>query len=252
MRPVPLLAGVTAAIAITAGCGSSSSTGSNGSSNGVESKSGAGIVAAAVAATARQSSFHFVETANQAGGGVSIVADIGESSGEQHVTILNGGKIAHLTFLLAGGIAYFEGNPVGLAGFTGLSAKLSAKYAGKWISVTSANQSFSSIAGTLSVRTAALQLVKVPGTLTKGATSTQLGHRVVAVKAAESSSSGSLKLTMYVATTGAALPVLVAGTTTSNGGARSVSARFSEWGETVHVTAPSRAVPIATVQALAG
>ena len=265
MRPRPLFVMLTATIAFAAGCGSSSSSGSQSSTttsttvapnahNGIETKSGGEIVAAAVAATEQQSSFHFVEVAGQAGSGVVVVGDIGRSAGKQRITIHNGHKIGHLTLLLSGKIAYFEGDVLGLEGFTGLSAKLSAQYADQWISVPASNQSFGTIAGTLAVGTAATQLVKLPGTLTREATSTKQGRPAVAVKASEKSSSGSLALTMYVATTGETLPILVAGTTTASGSAaaRSISARFSDWGEAVNVTAPSTSVPIAKVQALAG
>ncbi|HLN05104.1 MAG TPA: hypothetical protein VK217_02415 [Acidimicrobiales bacterium] len=248
MRPRSLIVTATAAIAFAAGCGSSST-----GSNGIESKSGAQIVAAAVAATTHQNSFHFVETAGAGSSGVLVVGDVGSSTGEQHVTIHDGKKEGHLTLLLVDGTAYFEGDALGLEGFTGLSATLSSEFAGRWISVPSTNQGFSTIAGTLAVKTAAAQLVKLPGTLTRGRTSTQMGHATVAVKATQRSSSGSLILTIYVATTGPALPILVEGTTKATGSsARSISARFSDWDEALNVTAPSNAIPIADLQALAG
>jgi len=53
--------------------------------------------------------------------------------------------------------------------------------------------------------------VKLTGKLSRGKTSTQLGHRAVAVKATEKTSTGSLSLTLYVDTTGAALPIRVEG-----------------------------------------
>ena len=120
--------------------------------NGIETKSGGQIVAAAVAATKRQSSFHFVESAGEGSNGVVVVGDVGTSSGEQHVTIRDGKKVGHITLLLAGKTAYFQGDALGLEGFTGLSATLSAQYARKWISVPSSNTSFSTIAGTLAGR----------------------------------------------------------------------------------------------------
>jgi hypothetical protein len=264
MRPGFLLVTVTAAIAFVAGCGSSSSAGSSSTSastttispnahNGIETRSGAQIVAAAVAATKQQSSFHFVETAGEGSNGVVVVGDVGTSSGEQHVTIREGKKNGHVTLILSGKTAFFQGDALGLEGFTGLSAKLSTQYADKWISVPSSNTSFSTIAGTLEVGTAATQFVKLPGTLTRGETSTQSGHAAVAVNAAEKTSTGSLTLTIYVATMGEALPILVAGTTTATGtGSRSISAKFSGWGEPLHVITPSTSVPIAEVQALAG
>jgi hypothetical protein len=239
---------LTAVITFTAGCGSSSP-----GPNGVQSKSGDQIVAAAVAATKQQSSFHFVETANQGSSRVSVIGDVGRTSGDEHVTALDGTHVGHLTLLLAGGTAYVQGDVAGLESFTGLSAKLSAKFTGKWISVPSTNQGFANIAGSLAVKTAAAQFVKLPGKLTRGKTSTELGHPAVVVKAAQSSKSETLRLTMYVATTGAVLPIMVEGTTRASGTpARSIVAKFSDWGEALHVTAPSVAVPIAEVQAAAG
>ncbi len=58
---------------------------------------------------------------------------------------------------------------------------------------------------------------------------------------------------MYVRTTGAALPIAVEGVTQESGSAAHViSASFSDWGEVLHLTAPTGALPIASVQALAG
>ena len=251
MRPRPLLVTLTAVIAVAAGCGSSGA-GSN-APNGVQSKSGDQIVAAAVTATGRQRSFHFVETTGAAGASVSLVSDVGTSSGEERVTIHDGIKDGHLTLRLVARTAYLQGDALGLEDFTGLSAKLAGDFAGKWISVPSTNAGFSDLAGSLAVKTASTQLVKLPGTLTRGKTSTELGHPAVAVDAAQTTSSGSLKLTMYVATTGAALPILVEGTTQATGStAHSVSGKFSDWGETFHLSAPSASVPLATLQALAG
>jgi len=84
MRRRLLFVTLTAVITFTAGCGSSSP-----GPNGVQSKSGDQIVAAAVAATKQQSSFHFVETANQGSSRVSVIGDVGRTSGDEHVTALS-------------------------------------------------------------------------------------------------------------------------------------------------------------------
>jgi hypothetical protein len=238
-------------MAFAAGCGSSA--GGSGASNGVQTKSGAQIIAAAVAATKRESSFHFEESAISGSSGVTVVADVGTAAGEQHITIHEGSKVGKVTVMLAGGTAYFEGDAPGLEGLTGMSAKVADAVAGKWISVPSTNSSFSGLAGSLAVKSAASQLVEMSGTLTRGKTSTRLGHKAVAVRATESTKTGSLALTMYVRTTGAALPISVDGITQESGSAAHlISASFSNWGEVLHLTAPTGALPIASVQALAG
>ncbi|MGO9962923.1 MAG: hypothetical protein ACLPUG_05765 [Acidimicrobiales bacterium] len=251
MRLRPLFVISTAAIAFAAGCGSSA--GGSGASNGIQTKSGAQIIAAAVAATKRQSSFRFEESATSGSSGVSVVADVAGAAGEQHITIHQGSKVGKVTVMLAGGTAYFEGDASGLEGLTGMSTKVAGEVAGKWISVPSTSSSFSGLAGSLAVKSAAAQLVQLTGTLTRGRTSTKLGHPAVAVKATENTKSASLALTMYVRTTGAALPIAVEGVTQESGSAAHViSASFSDWGEVLHLTAPTGALPIASVQALAG
>ena len=141
----------------------------------------------------------------------------------------------------------------GLEGLTGLGAKAAAEFAGRWISVPSKNSSFAALTGSLAVKTAAAQLVDLTGNLTRGATSTKLGHPAVAVKASQSSKTGKLALTMYVRTTGAALPISVEGTSQETGSAaHTISAIFSDWGEALHLTAPSNAVPISIVEAVVG
>jgi hypothetical protein len=255
MRPRLLLVISTVAIAFVAGCGTSTAgpKASGGGSNGVQSKSAKQIVAAAVAATKRQSSFHFVETAAMTKSSVLIVGDVGSSTGEQHITVHDGGQSGHITVLLAKGTAYFTGDTFGLEGFTGLTKALATGLAGKWISVPSSNASFSTIAASLAVKTAAEQLVQLSGNLSRGKKSTQLGHPAIAVKAAEKTSSGSLSLTMYVDTKGAALPIRVQGTTQATGSAaRSIDATFTNWGEAIHLSAPQGAEPISSVKSLAG
>jgi len=249
LRPLPVI--LTAAMAFAAGCGSSA--GGPGAPNGVRMKSGAQIIAAAVTATKRESSFHFEESATSGSSGVSVVADVGTAGGEQHITIHQGSEVGKVTVMLAGGTAYFEGDASGLEGLTGMSTKVAGEVAGKWISVPSTSASFAGLAGSLAVKSAASQLVQLAGTLTKGRTSIKLGHRAVAVKATESTKTANLALTMYVRTTGAALPISVEGTTQESGSAAHViSASFSDWGEVLHLTAPTGALPIASVQALAG
>ena len=249
----PLLVISTVAIAFIAGCGSTAGSKGTTAPNGLLSKSGNEIVTAAVAATKAQNSFHFVETAGSGVSDVRIVGDVGVSSGEQHITVGNGTKNGHVTVLLSEKTAYFTGDLVGLEGFAGLTEKLASPLTGKWISVPSTNPSFASLAASLAVSTAAAQLVKLSGTITRGRPSKTFGHDSIAVKATQTSSSGSLSLTMYVATSGASLPILVEGTTQVTGSTkRSVSARFSGWGESVRVSAPKSAVPITDVKSLTG
>jgi hypothetical protein len=254
MPPRLLLVISTVAIALAAGCGTTvaGSKGSDGS-NGLSSKSGKQIVAAAVAATTRQSSFHFVETSGAGSSTEQIVADVGSGGGEQQITVTDGTQSSHVTVLLSKGTAYFTGDAVGLEGFTGLTEKLATQLAGKWISVPSSNAGFSSLAGSLVVKTAASRLVQLDGTISRGVVSSKLGRPAVPVKVVQSTSTGSLALTMYVSTTGAALPILIEGTTKATGSsARSVSARFSDWGEALHLSAPKNSISVSAVKALAG
>jgi len=251
MRPRLLLVISTVTIAAAAGCGSSSA-GPN-SSNGIQSKSGKQIVAAAVAAAKRESSFRFVEVSGTGSATERIVDDVGTSDGEQQITVGEGATASHITILLAKGTAYFTGDVTGLEGFTGASAKVAAQLAGKWISVPPSNAGFSALASSLAVKTAAARLVQLDGTITRQAESSKLGHPVVPVKVVQTTSQGSLALTMYVATTGAALPVLIEGKTKATGAsARSISARFSDWGEAVHTSVPKSSVPVSEVQKLEG
>jgi hypothetical protein len=250
MRPPVLFVSLTAAIAFVAGCGSATS-GPN-APNGIQEKLGAQIVAATVKAVKHESSLHFIETTTEGTDRVGIVGDVGISSGEQRITLREGAEVGHLTLLLTHGTAYFEGNTVGLEGFTGLSATLSAEFAGRWISVPATNTDFGEIADSLTVESAATEFVKLPGTLRRGKTSAEKGRPAIAVTADQHTKSSNLQLTMHVATTGAVLPILVEGTTKSRGSAsRSVTVVFSNWGAVLHLAPPASSVPITEVEALA-
>ena len=248
---VSLAAAATAAVVLSA-CGSSSSPSSSGSPANLTSQSGSQIVTTAVAATKKQSSLHFEETAGRPGTGVVVVGDVASSSGQQTITITSGKKTGHVYLLLAGNTAYFKGDAFGLEGFTQFTPALATRFANKWIAVPSTNQGFAALTGTLQVSGVADNLVKMPGTLTNSGTSTRAGTAVVAVQAKQSSTGGTLSLVEYVATGGPSLPVLVQGSTSSTtAGNRAVKATFGRWGEPVHVRAPSSSVPIATVEAAA-
>jgi hypothetical protein len=258
MRLRPLLVTLAATGAVLAGCGGSASGPT--SSNNVTSKTASGIVTAAVNATKQQSSFHFEEDAVQPTSTVTLIGDIGKTSAQQAITVTSGKTSGHVTLLLANGVVYFRADVLGLQSFSQFTAAQAAKYANKWISVSSADNGYHSLIGTLTVSNAATQLVKLPGTMTKGGTSVQGGIPVVAVDTAQTSSSGTLSITMYVQTTGPALPVKVTAisktTPTSSSptvsGTREVTATFSKWNEPVNVVAPKNAVPIATALPAAG
>jgi hypothetical protein len=61
-----------------------------------------------------------------------------------------------------------------------------------------------------------------------------------------------LNLTLYVSSTGAALPVSVTGTRTASKVKSTIVATFTKWGEKVQRSAPKKSVPFADIEALLG
>jgi hypothetical protein len=183
---------------------------------------------------------------------VSIVGDVGTTSGEQEITIRDGAQTGHVSLMVVKKTAYLEGDTLGLESYTGMSKTDSAKLAGTWIAIPSSNSDFSQLTESLIVKTAASALVYLSGTLVRGKTSTQLGKKVVGVTSTQKSKTGSLNLTLYVSSTGAALPVSVTGTRTASKVKSTIVATFTKWGEKVQRSAPKKSVPFADIEALLG
>ncbi len=173
-----------------------------------------------------------------------VVQDSAKHSAVQTVAI---GK-ERMSTVLVGGTAYISGNASGLASYYGLPQSDASAMSGRWISVTSSDQGFSSIVSGLTL-TSALKEVAPTRTLTEGKRSTILGKSTFSISG--TASSGQSGVTLFVTTKGRHLPVeAVVSSTSGKGSSTGASGEivtFSRWGE--HVVPPkvTGAVPISLI-----
>jgi len=220
-----LVSALFAAGAISA-CG-----GSSPSSNGVASKSVAGIITAAGGAI---SGVKYVRVSGSiVSGGSRITLDLNLASGKGGRGQMSEKGLGFQIVVLDQTV-YIDGSPAFWRHFGGAAA--AQLFQGKWLKAP-ANGSFASVALLTNVHELFSQLLSSHGTLAKGATTTVDGQKVVAVN---DTTKGA---TLYVATTGKPYPVEFV--KTGPGGGRVMFDRFND---SVSVTAPANAIDISQLQ----
>ena len=170
-----------------------------------------------------------------------VVQDSSLDSGKQTVAI---GKGLAST-LLTGGAAYISGNSAGMTSYFGLPSSLVPKVAGHWISVQPSDAAFKSVTANMSL-SSALSQVTPAGKLVAGKRLKVDGQRVKAI--AGTAPGGGGRLTLFVSTDARSLPVQAVESVGSGKSASGEIVTFSRWGEPLHVSAPSGAIPISALQ----
>ena len=222
MTALPL--GLLAA-ALLAGCGGGAK------SNGIEKMSANDALTKVKAAVADVTSVHVVGQFSQSGQTMTVDVSIGDkkATGTIHV----GGGTMDLR--LVNGVTYFRGDSKVFASFGANSAQASLA-AGRWIkdAGTSPGGPASSFASFLDRQKMFDELLTPQGSVSTGGTATINGHKAL-ILIDNSADGGKL----YVATTGAALPLRIQHTGTNAG-----RIDFTDYNATVTVQAPSGALDL--------
>lgn len=170
---------------------------------------------------------------------VSITQDSGPSRGEQDIQF---GGIAAKVIVLNGN-AYIQGNSQAITSFFGFPAADGPTLAGRWISLSPTDSGYGTVTAGVSL-TSVLQETGLTGTLTETARTTRDGQAVIGITGTASSpDSGGGPATLYVTTTTHPLPVEF-DMTSSQGTEEAV---FTHWGGQVSLSAPSGAIPVASI-----
>ena len=138
------------------------------------------VLAASKTAAASESSLHYVATTKTSTNSVTITGDVSKTEGQQTIVAIVNGQVGHVTVMLVGGSAYFEGDEPGLATFMGLPQSIAVRYANKWISLSSSDADFSAVAAGLTTSTALLQS-PISNPLTLRGMSEKSGRQVLAI-----------------------------------------------------------------------
>jgi hypothetical protein len=218
---------------VLAGCGGSSSSSSSSSSgNGVADKSPNEIVAATKVAADAAKSVHVAG---------SIVSN--NSPITLDMTLLAGkggsGKLSEngLSFELiqTGRTVYIKGSAAFYKHIGGSAAAQLLQ--GKWLKAPASSSDFASLSQLTELRQLIDQTLANHGTLTKGATTTINGQKVVGIT--DKSKGG----TLYISTTGKPYPVEI-----TKGGTGGGKITFDRWNEPVTLSAPANAIDVAQLQ----
>lgn len=209
--------------AAVAGCGGGSST------NGVESKSAAGIVSAAQSAASKAKYVHVSGSVETAGTSLDLDLHLAQGKGAK-------GKISQggLSFELIrfGNTAYINGSASFYERFGGKEAAKLLK--GKWLKAPATSGEFSTLGSLTDLRQLINAALGEHGKLEKGSTTTIEGQTAIEVK--DVTHGG----TLYVATTGKPYPIEIKG----SGAKSSGTVKFGEWNEEFTLEAPSKSIDI--------
>jgi hypothetical protein len=211
-------------VALVSGCG-----GGGGKSNGIDKLSASDALTKVKAATADVHSVHVKGQINQSSQSITLDVSVGEKAASGTINI--GGGTMDLR--LVDGVTYFRGDSKVFAAFGANGAQASLA-AGRWIKATGSTGPAASFATFLDLKTLFSQLLTPQGTISTGGTATVNGHKALIL--IDSSSEGGK---LYVATTGAALPLRIE-RSASNGG----RIDFLDYNAGVSVSAPSGAVDL--------
>ena len=209
--------------ALLAGCGGGAK------SNGIAKLSADAALAKVKAAVADVKSVHVKGTINQSGQPLNLEVFVGSDAAQGSIGV--GGGTMDLR--LVDGITYFRGDAKVFAAF-GANAAQASLAASRWIKDTSASGPASSFAAFLNRKQLFDNLLTPQGSVSTGGSATVNGQKAL-ILIDNSSQGGKL----YVAATGAALPLRIA-RTGDNGG----QIDFTDYNAAVNVQAPSGAIDI--------
>jgi len=159
------------------------------------------------------------------------------------------GQAAHATILFIAGVGYVNADAKGLNGFFGVPQLQAKQFADRWIALRHGDKlgqtTYDDLTAGITLSSVASELE--PASTPKLAPSNTInGQRVVAVQAPAQVSGLTSKATETLDVTDNSLmrPVLAK---VVAGGGYSSQMSFTHWGETLHLSAPSSAVPASSV-----
>ena len=191
-----------------------------------------------------QKSLRWVEHDYAGNVAVSSSADVNAHSGTQYLTVTIGKQSGTIHIVFINGIAYVEGQALGLAVNLGLTNAQATQYAGRWISVTKGDKAYAATADGLTLASIVhdvtphgpLELVKKEFH----------GKQVFALEALGGPQQAPVFRVLVAPRKGQRLPIEASSINPSR--ALSTHTDFSRWNEPVNVHAPSGSIPIATVR----
>ena len=173
-----------------------------------------------------------------------VLQDSSQRTGTETVSI---GK-ALASIVLVGGTAYISGNRQGLTSYFGLPSALLPRALGHSISIQQSDSPFGAITTNVTLPSV-LTNVSPSGTVLEGKRTEVNGIPVTSISGTGPGDAG--KVTIFIAATGRPLPVEVVETSTSGTAKSGEVISFTQWGEQIHATKPTKVIPLSLLQAAA-
>ena len=203
----------------------------------------AAFLHAAQAAVRSGGSVHVDITDSSASGSIHFSDDDTASGGRQVVTLSNGGRV---TILLIDGIDYIQANAVALEGFFQVPQAQAEQTADQWIKLSAGEKigasTYDDVTAGITLSSVADEL-PLAGTLKPAKPSTLYGQPVTGVEAPMPASAklpASARNVLYATDNSLHRPVVLE---VLDAGSYKYLMSFSQWGETVHLTAPANSIP---------
>jgi hypothetical protein len=189
--------------------------------------SASALLAAMLVAMHAQQSAHYVTHTTSGVTKVTIVGDVGKTTGTQQVTFTQSGKSGQVTVRLVNDTAYFRGDAFALQNFMGVPVANATRYAGDWVRVPRTAKQYASIAADVTLPSFAANLAF------NGVVSKIKGGIAI------TTATGGVKLFL----TKKHLPTHETG----KGSGGTLSMTVGRWNERVRVAAPAKTVPVQDV-----
>jgi hypothetical protein len=210
-------------------------------------KAAPALLSGALAALRSAGSVH-VETDQSSSQGALVFSDDSTASGGRQVITL--GTTGRVTILFIAGVGYIQANSVGLADVFQVPQQQADEFAGQWIELRPGDKlgqsTYDDVTAGITLSSLASELTP-SGAVSLGAPSTVKGQRVLTVREPIAASAGmpaTAHAVLYVTDATPVRPVL---SEVTNAGSSDDQVYFTNWGETVHLTAPAHAVPASDV-----
>jgi hypothetical protein len=201
------------------------------------------LVTSAVAAMRAQHSYHYVATqlgTSSSPAQVTIVGDATRTTGIQRIHYAEGSRAGNVTVLVVSNTAYIRGDAFTLTNYMGFPTPSAAQFAGKWLELPHSVAGFAEVAADVRLDNSALEELKMPAPVHLVGNSVVRGQHVIGVRGTLHHSNQTALETLYVRSSDH-LPVEQRFT---QGGKSIGGAVYSNWGEPVHVSAPTQAITL--------
>ncbi|MEI8262491.1 MAG: hypothetical protein WCG59_01425 [Actinomycetes bacterium] len=240
IRPV-LIASVASLGLLAASCssGGSSSTSSAGSS------AASTLITKSQTAVQTAGSVHFVDVTKIGSKSESLIGDIGPSSA-QEVLSVSGSEV--LSVVLVSNTIYIKTSSASvLQSALSLSATTAAASVNKWISISSTDKAYSSIAQSLTVNAALSIYYPKSSAASILPSKTVAGVTVTPVTGSSTPSTKTTEQTTVYLNQKTSLPVTASLVAKSGSTTETKQAVFTKWGDPITITAPADSVTYASL-----